>query len=79
VSEGAFVVAVAPDGPAAEAGIEQGDVVLGFDGHDVASSEELGDLIRSRSPGEEVEVRVDGLNGEKTVGVTLGVNPDPTR
>jgi S1-C subfamily serine protease len=77
VGRGAFVIAVAPDGPAADAGVEEGDVVVSFDGQDVTSSEQLQTLIRGRSPGDEVEVGVDGLNGEKTVTLTLGVNPVP--
>jgi len=77
VGRGAFVLAVAANGPAADVGLEEGDVVVGFDGHEVTSSDQLQSLIRSHAPGDEVEVSIDGLNGEKTVTLTLGVNPDP--
>jgi Do/DeqQ family serine protease len=39
--EGVLVRDLAPDSPAARAGLERGDVILSFDGHDVGSPEEL--------------------------------------
>lgn len=77
VDSGAYVVDVAADGPADQAGLGSGDVIVEFDGQEVTSSEQLGNLIRAGKPGEEVGVVVEGGNGRKTYEVTLGTNPLP--
>jgi S1-C subfamily serine protease len=78
VSEGAAVLDVVPNGPADDAGIRVGDIIVSFDGTPVADSAALGDAIRTHSPGDEVSiglVRRDG--GRDTVTATLGTNPVP--
>ncbi len=79
VDHGAVVVALAPAGPAAKAGIQVGDIITTFDGKRVSSPSDLGTDIRALHPGDQVSVQVvhqDG--GTKTVNVTLGTNPLPT-
>jgi S1-C subfamily serine protease len=79
VDHGAVVVALAPAGPAATAGIQVGDIITTFDGKRVSSPSDLGTDIRALHPGDQVSVQVvhqDG--GTKTVNVTLGTNPLPT-
>lgn len=41
-----------PDSPAKEAGVRQGDIVLGFNGAEVSSWDELSDLIRANRDGQ---------------------------
>ncbi len=78
VNAGAYIIDLAPKGPAETAGIEVGDVVVTFDGKEVPDSDTLGALIRGHEPGDEVQVVVVGPGGERrTVSVTLGVNPSP--
>ncbi|MGE5459398.1 MAG: PDZ domain-containing protein, partial [Solirubrobacterales bacterium] len=78
VTSGAYVVDLAPKGPAETAGIEAGDVVVTFDGKDVTDSDTLGSLIRTHAPGDRVPVVVVDPNGtRRTVTVTLGINPLP--
>ncbi len=45
-----------PGGPAEQAGLQPGDVILSFDGRPVAGPEELIVAIRSRRPGETVDI-----------------------
>ena len=78
VKSGAYIVNVAPGGPAEKGGIRSGDVIVGFDGKTVDGSRQLGDLIRSKQPGDHVSVEVVGRGGRHTVDVTLGTNPLPT-
>ncbi|HEX2031680.1 MAG TPA: trypsin-like peptidase domain-containing protein [Actinomycetota bacterium] len=75
VSSGALVVEVG--GAAEEAGIRPGDVIVAFQGQEVAGSEELGALILERQPGDQVEVTVIRGGEEITVTATLGVRPLP--
>jgi len=65
---GVGVVGVFPDSPA-EGELEVGDVITAVDGQPVTLSEQLGPLIRTRSPGEPVELTVerDELEREVTV------------
>ncbi len=76
VDHGAYVVALAPGGPAQKAGIMTGDVIVGFDGKDVTADDELRDAILARKPGDQVAVVIVRANGSRTtLAVTLGVRP----
>jgi S1-C subfamily serine protease len=78
VKHGAYVDAVAPGGPAEKAGITSGDVIVAFDGHPVASSDQLGTLIHAHRPGDRATVTVVEPDGRRrTFTITLGVNPLP--
>lgn len=79
VNSGAVIVDVVSGGPAEQAGIQVGDVVVQFGGQAVDSAERLGELIREHRPGDEVEVGVVHSDGSRdTLTVTLGVNPVAT-
>jgi S1-C subfamily serine protease len=78
VTAGAYVLDLAPDGPAERGGVVVGDVVVSFDGEEVTDSDSLGQMIRSHDPGDRIEVQVVSSDGDRrTVTVTLGVNPLP--
>jgi serine protease Do len=73
--EGALVSKVAIDGPAQEAGVRVGDVIVEFDGEKIASYNELPRIVAAASVGREVDVVVVRSGKRKTVGVTLGELP----
>jgi serine protease Do len=60
---GALVSQVTPDSPAAEAGIERGDLIVRFDGKAVEEMRDLPHLVALTPVGEKVEVEV--LRGAK--------------
>ena len=55
---GALVASVTPDSPAAKAGIQDGDVILKFDGKDVTSMRGLPRLVAQTPIGKDVDVEL---------------------
>jgi serine protease Do len=79
VEKGAFVLATLTGGPAAGAGIHEGDVIVEVDGKPVDKAADLGLVLDTLKPGDQVDVKVIGANGqERTISVKLGTKPLPT-
>ena len=73
VREGAQIVVVEPDTPAADAGLQEGDVILAVDGKPVGEGfSDLTARILEYEPGDEVELLVERDNEEFDLEVTLG-------
>lgn len=72
---GVLVTAVAADGPAAKAGILQGDLILQFNGQAVNSPTELLQIISDTKPGTLVEVQVERLGKLLNLPVTISEYP----
>jgi len=68
-TKGALVAKVIPGGPAEKAGLEQGDVIVKFDGQTVAESKDLPRIVASTPVGKNVTVSVirDGKEVERQV------------
>jgi serine protease Do len=79
IDTGALVVATLGDGPAADAGISEGDVIRAIDGREVRSGEDVGMILEELRPGERVEIEVVRADGTvETETVRLGTRPLPT-
>jgi putative serine protease PepD len=63
--------AVTPGGPADQAGLEPGDVILSIDGRPVSVADELIVAIRAKAPGEPVTLNVRSGGDERDVRVVL--------
>jgi len=70
-TKGAVVVEVIPNTPAAQAGLQQGDVITRLDDKEVSSSYDLRRLISETRPGAKVTAGI--LRGGKKSQVTVGV------
>jgi serine protease Do len=71
-AKGALVADVMDDAPAAQGGIEVGDVIVEFDGHAVNESNEL-PLVVARTPiGKKVDVKIVRRGKTKNVTVEIG-------
>jgi Do/DeqQ family serine protease len=71
VTEGAYVAGVAEKSGAREAGIREGDVIVGVNGVTVRSASELQEQIAKFRPEDSVEVKVDRYGEGKKFTVTL--------
>ena len=69
---GAVVVNLDPDGGAAKAGLQVGDVVTAFDGEPVSTANELTRMVRTRKPGDSVSVQAERQGQRQSFTVTLG-------
>lgn len=69
---GAYVSAVTEGSGAAQAGIEKGDIIVGFDGQEVSSASDLMMDVRTKSPGDVVTITVNRDGETKDFEVTLG-------
>jgi C-terminal processing protease CtpA/Prc len=71
-TEGVLVNGVVEDSPAEKAGIEEGDVIISFDGKKTRTVESLTGLVRKTSPGTEVEIKVIRDGEEESLNLTIG-------
>jgi putative serine protease PepD len=73
---GAAIGAVADDSPAAQAGLQAGDVVVAIDGDAVSSAADLATAVRAHKPGDRVRLTVQRGGNQQTISVTLGREPN---
>ena len=76
---GARIAQLTSDGPAADAGLQAGDVVTSLGGKPVEDASTLTSLVDEHKPGDSVEVKVKRDGGEKTLTVKLGERPSTTQ
>ncbi len=72
VASGVFVTGVQSNGAAAQAGLQQGDVIVAVDGKQIDTNASLQDVLATKAPGEKVSVRVYRGNQQLTFNVPLG-------
>ncbi|SES33295.1 serine protease, S1-C subfamily, contains C-terminal PDZ domain [Vreelandella subterranea] len=78
-AEGALIAELDPSDPAAESGLQAGDVILEVNGQEVDHSTTLPRLVGKTTPGEEVELSIlrDGQNETVTLEVGEWPNAGP--
>jgi serine protease Do len=77
--EGIFIARIEPGTAAEAAGLQKGDIITGFNGHDISTMDELKSDLSYCEAGKEVELKYkranDGQYEENTITVTLGKRP----
>ncbi|WP_370209812.1 DegQ family serine endoprotease [Alloalcanivorax venustensis] len=73
---GALVAQVQSGSPAAEAGLQPGDVIIAFNGREIQRSAQLPKWVGALKAGTEAEMTVVRDGDEKTLEVTVGELPD---
>ena len=76
VDSGLLITDVTSGSGAEDAGLEEGDVILTFDGQELTTSDELGDAIAAKQPGDEVKLEVQRGDEKLEISATLGERPD---
>ncbi len=72
---GALIVQVEPDGPADEAGIKAGDVIVAFDGRPIETSGDLPHVVGLVAPGTVVKAEVFREGRKRVIKVEVGTLP----
>jgi serine protease Do len=72
---GALVGSVVPDGPAARAGIQQGDVILSYDGQLIEDSRDLTQRVGATSVGRASRIEVLRNGQRRTLNLRLAERP----
>ncbi len=70
-NEGIYVAKVVEDGAAADAGIEEGDVITAVDGQKVTKMAELQEILATKRPGDKVSLSYLHKKSKKTTSVVL--------
>ena len=72
---GVYVVDVSSMSAAERAGLQKGDIILGFAGENVKTADDLNAIKAQQEPGDTVEMKIDRNNKEMTVEIVI---PQPT-
>lgn len=74
---GIIVADILPGGPASQAGLQVGDVIVQMGGQPINNTGELSEFLMQHLPGETVPGTYFSRNTEMTAEVTLGEQPQP--
>ena len=66
------ILDVNDNSPASKAGLKAGDIILKFDGRPVGDSDDLGIVLKNKTPGQEVKLEVKRGDETMTLKLTLG-------
>ena len=76
--KGAYIESVTPGAPAEQAGVQEGDLLVGVNGRPVANSTEATRAVGSARPGETIRLEVIRDGRRRTINVRSGVRPSET-
>jgi len=75
IDHGAVVTQVVPNSPAADAGIQEGDIITSIGGTDIDQNTSLSEALFTHKPGDKIEIKIQQESGSTSVKVTLGTRP----
>ena len=73
---GAYIATVRTEGPAADAGLQAGDVIVEANGEVIDSFDELLTIVAFSRPGEEIDLVVSRNGEQREITVTLAARPE---
>lgn len=69
--EGAVVIRIASNGPAAKGGMQQGDVIVEVDGKKIKTNTQLEDILFKKKIGDPVELKIDRSGESETMNLVI--------
>jgi S1-C subfamily serine protease len=78
-NDGVYVQQVVSGTPAAQAGLQQGDIVYGIDNTVVTDTTTFQKALFAHKPGDKVTLKINRGGSEMTIQVTLGEKPQASR
>ena len=76
-TNGALIAGVLKNGPADQAGVKPGDILVAVDGKGVTDSSVMLDLIAALPPGKTANIAVIRNQTEKSLNISVGKRPKP--
>jgi len=70
-----MIISLDPKGPAARSALQQGDIILSFEGNTTASVRALSGMLRNAAPGHSANIDISRSGSDMRVSVTLGESP----
>ena len=74
-TKGALISEIAEDGPAAKGDLQQGDIITAFNGKEIASVNDLRNMVAAERPGTRVPITVFRNGKQKRIHLKLGELP----
>ncbi|MFV5312021.1 Do family serine endopeptidase [Acinetobacter schindleri] len=74
--EGSLVTQIAPNSPAAKAGLQAGDVILKYNGTDISRTSELLNYLNRSAPKQQIQLEVLRDDKRRNINATLSAAPD---
>lgn len=71
IAEGIYVAQVMNNSPASSAGLQKGDVIIGIEGKDITTMEELNEIKNTKKIGDEITLKISRSGKEMDVKVKL--------
>lgn len=76
--KGSIITQVAKNSPAQQVGLKTGDVILAYNGHEIAHTTELMDYLYRASPNQVIKLDILRQGKVQSVDLTLETSPDDT-
>jgi 2-alkenal reductase len=75
VDHGVYIQDVTEDGPAAQAGVQAGDIILAIDGQQIDQTHPFEEFLFEHKPGDQLKLTIQRGDQQLDVTVTLGQRP----
>lgn len=76
--EGSLITQVAPNSPAAKAGLQAGDVILKYNGTDISRTSQLLNYLNRSAPKQQIQLEILRDDKRRNINATLTTAPDET-
>ena len=72
LNTGIYIAQISANSPAAQAGLQKGDIIIGVDGQEIKTMEKLNEYKNTKKIGDKIKIKILRSSKEQEVEVTLG-------